>query len=519
MTFDCGHSACPSKRDLQCSMATAEDKLIDQIAAPERNKKDSILSQFLRTACSVRLGVILLCLLGLACLIGMLIMQQSVDGFENYYAALTPAQRLLYGKLGFFNIYHVWYFNALICLVSISIVLASIDRFPKTWKHISKPQVTVPIRWLEQQKLSSKTGTDQDAAALQQRIESLMIKFGWKKIRTAEKAGVTYILAESGVWNRFGAYLVHVALLTIFLGGFLTAQFGATGNLPLAPGESSNLIRESVVDLDRITEVTKQLPFEVTFNDIEQKLIRKEGSLSASNTLDWITRFTIKDGAETTDGMAQMNRPFDYRGYRFFQASFVSTGRARNISITATPADGSAPIDLNIARDGTVALPDGTSIRFAEFRGKFNVGPEDTSEDTSSYPNPAAVLEVVPPGSTVQTAYAFGPEMADIPIAKKPVGGYTYKLNDFEKVSDRHILSVQRDPGSNVVYVGFVMLFFTLVAVFFFSHQRVWAAIEQDGEKSVVITAANSNRSQNALEDKFLKFVAELKTGTQENAV
>ena len=500
-------------------MSTVEDKLLTQIAAPERRKKDSQLSAFLRLACSVRLGVTLLCLLGLACLIGMLIMQQSVDGFENYYAALTPAQRLLYGKLGLFNIYHAWYFNALICMVSINIILASIDRFPKTWKYVSKPQVTVPLRWLEQQKLSSNIESDQNADALRLRVKSLLTQYGWKNIRTAEKSGTTYILAESGVWNRFGAYPVHVSLLTIFLGGFLTAQLGTVGNLPLAPGESSNLIRETVVDLDRVSEVTKQLPFEVTFTDIEQKLIRDEGSLSAANTLDWITRFTINDGGETVDGMAQMNRPFDYRGYRFFQASFVSTGRARNISITATPADGSAPIDLNIARDGTATLPDGTSIRFAEFRGKFNVGPEDPAEDTSSYPNPAAVLAVVPPGGTFQTAYAFGPQMANIPIAGKPVAGYTFRLNDFEKVSDRHILSVQRDPGSNVVYVGFVMLFITLVAVFFFSHQRVWVAIEQNGENRTVITAANSNRSQNALEDKFLKFVAELQAGRQENAV
>ncbi len=477
------------------------------------------MSRFLRFACSVRLGVVLLCLLGLACLIGMLIMQQSVDGFENYYATLTPAQRLLYGKLSFFNIYHAWYFNALLCLLSINIILASIDRFPKTWKYVSKPQLTVPIRWLEQQKFSAKIESRQESGVLQQRVESLMKKYGWKSIRTADKGGTIYIFGQSGVWNRLGAYAVHVGLLTIFLGGFLTAQFGATGNLPLAPGESSNLIRETVVDLDHVTEVTKQLPFEVTFNDIEQKLIRKEGSLSASNTLDWITRFTINDGGETLDGVSQMNRPFDYRGYRFFQASFVSTGRARNISITATPADGSAPVDLNIPRNGTVSLPDGTSIRFAEFRGKFSVGPEDPLEDTSSYPNPAAVLEVVPPGGTVQTAYAFGPDMANIPIAKKPVGGYTYRLTDFEKVSDRHILSVQRDPGSNVVYVGFVMLFITLVGVFFFSHQRVWAAIEQDGENCSVITAANTNRSQNALEDKFSKFVAELQTGSQENAV
>jgi cytochrome c biogenesis protein len=232
--------------------------------------------------------------------------------------------------------------------------------------------------------------------------------------------------------------------------------------------------------------------------------------LSASNTLDWITRFTISDGGETHEAIAQMNRPFDYRGYRFFQASFISTGRARNITVTATPADGGAPIDVKIDRDGSATLPDGTVIRFAEFRGNFRVGPEDPNEDTSSYPNPAAVLQVVRPGETAQTAYAFGPQMANIPIAGKPIGGYTYRLTNFEKVSDRHILSVQRDPGANIVYIGFAMLFVTLVAVFFFSHQRTWVAI--DGER--IVTAGNTNRSQNAFADKFERFARELKIAT-----
>jgi cytochrome c biogenesis protein len=209
-----------------------------------------------------------------------------------------------------------------------------------------------------------------------------------------------------------------------------------------------------------------------------------------------------------------MNRPFDYRGYRFFQASFVSTGRARNITVTATPADGSAPQELKIERNGSATLPDGTMIRFSEFRGNFRIGPEDPNEDTSAYPNPAAVLQVVPPGGSVETAYAFGPQMANIPVAGKPVAGYTYRLTDFEKVSDRHILSVQRDPGSNVVYVGFVLLFLTLVGVFFFSHQRVWVVIdEQEGERHTVMTAGNTNRNQNAFEDKFRRLASELSGG------
>ena len=124
------------------------------------------------------------------------------------------------------------------------------------------------------------------------------------------------------------------------------------------------------------------------------------------------------------------------------------------------------------------------------------------------------MLQVVEPGGSVQTAYAFSPQMANIPIAGKPVGGYTYRLTDFEKVSDRHILSVQRDPGSNVVYIGFVLLFLTLVAVFFFSHQRVWIVIdEQEGDVHSVTTAGNTNRNQNAFEDKFRRFVSELGGG------
>jgi cytochrome c biogenesis protein len=493
-------------------MSAVEQEILPQVTNLTRGRNESFLSKFLRLTCSVRLGVTLLCLLGLACLIGMLIMQQNVDGFENYYAALTPAQRLLYGKLGFFNIYHVWYFNTLLCFLSLNIILASIDRFPKTWKFVSKPQIVVPLRWTKEQKQSASFELPSSSANFREVAESLLKSFGWRKSRVAEKDGRTYIMAESGVWNRLGAYAVHVGLLTIFLGGFLTAQLGTTGNLPLAPGESSNMIGETVVDLDRISEVTKQLPFDITFTDIEQKLIRKEGPLTAANTLDWITRFTINDAGEIHSAVAQMNRPFDYRGYRFFQASFVSTGRARNITIIATPADGAAPHEVKIARDGASTLPDGTLIRFAEFRGNFKIGPDDPNEDTSSYPNPAAVLQVVSPGASMQTAYAFGPQMANIPIAGKPVAGYTYRLTDFEKVSDRHILSVQRDPGSNVVYVGFILLFFTLVAVFFFSHQRVWVVLEksEDGGHSIVI-AGNTNRNQNAFDDKFRRFAVELR--------
>ena len=494
---------------------SALEEIISKVPAKAPSKessRDSSLSLLLKLFCSVRLGVTLLILLGLACLTGMLLMQQNVDGFDRYYAALTPAQRLVYGGLGLFDIYHSWYFNALLAVLSLNIVLASIDRFPKIWPFASKPNLTVPVRWLRDQKSTYSFSQSGDGPGIASRISLEMKKAGWKKTVVSEKNGKIFVFGESGLWNRFGFLAVHVALLTIFLGGFLTAQMGTTGQMPLMPGETSNLTLDTVVELDRVNQITKKLPFEVTCTDIQQKLIRKDGAITVGNTIDWLTYFQIKDETGTHNAFVQMNRPFDYRGYRFFQASFTPVGRARNITVRLTPASGGPPEDIVIPRDGTSTLPDGQRIMFAEFRGNFSIGKENTEEDTSAYPNPGAILQVTPAGKPPQTAYAFGPQMANLPVAKKPVAGYTYQLIDFEKAPDRHILAVQRDPGSNVVYLGFVMLFITLVGVFFFSHQRIWASIEKKGDVGVDVTLGGQvNRNQNAFNEKFKVFVNRLK--------
>ena len=496
-------------------MSALEETITNLPTEPRSDARrgPSPVTRALKFACSVRLGVGLLIALGLACFIGMLVMQQNVDGFDRYFAELTPSQRLVYGYLGLFDIYHAWYFNALLAVLSLNIVLASIDRFPKTWLFASKPNLTVPVRWLRDQAASRTVEFEGDADEIAGRIASEMKASGWKRTSISEKAGKVFVFGESGLWNRFGYLAVHVALLTIFFGGFLTAQLGSTGQMPLAPGETSDLTLDTVVELDQAHQITKQLPFEVYCTDIQQKLIRQAGAITVGNTIDWLTYFQIKDETGTHDAFVQMNKPFDYRGYRFFQASFTPIGRARNITVRLTPEVGGAAEDIVIPRGGSVTLADGKMVRFSEFRGNFSIGPEDQNEDTSAYPNPGAILQVFPPGQPPVTAYAFGPKLANMPVAKKPVAGYSYQLVDFEKASDRHVLAVQRDPGSNVVYVGFIMLFVTLVGVFFFSHQRVWAAIEKSADgKAEVTLAGNTNRNQNGFNDKFRRFVERSQT-------
>ena len=91
---------------------------------------------------AVPFGIVLLSLLIIACMIGMLIQQQELDSFPAYYADLTPAEKIVYGHLGFFDIYHATYFHVLLLLLSLNIILASIDHFPAAWSFISRKKLT-----------------------------------------------------------------------------------------------------------------------------------------------------------------------------------------------------------------------------------------------------------------------------------------------------------------------------------------------------------------------------------------
>jgi cytochrome c biogenesis protein len=472
------------------------------------------ITKLLNLLSSVRFGVTLLVLLVIAAMIGMLITQQSVEGFDKYYADLTPSQQLVYGGLGFFDIYHVWYFNALLLVLSLNIVLASIDRFPQAWKFISHPKLDTTNAWLRGQEQSTVIKLEGESRqTVAARIAASCKSIGFKA-KVTEKGNRTFVFAQKNVWNRLGAYAVHVALLTIFLGGFMTTQFGSTGMMWIKPGATSNTMSETVFDLDQQRPITLQLPFEVTCTDIQQKLIKQNGPITSENTIDWLSRIKIKDANGEHEALVHMNKPFDYRGYRFFQASFTPLGKARTVTIRMTPEKGGDPLEVTIPRDGSITLPDGTVVGLEDFRADFSAGQEDPNEDTSDYSNPAAILSVKSPQGQTERAFAFTPAMAEnAPIAKRPVGGYTYRLIDFERAPYMHALSIQHDPGSPIVYLGFLLLALTLVNVFFFSHQRIWALIEENaGGNYEVVLGGNTNRNRLGFEGRF-KHLANLISG------
>jgi cytochrome c biogenesis protein len=488
-----------------------QTKVLGQAAGRAAGARPGAAARALDLLSSVRFGVVLLVLLAGACVVGMLVVQVNVEGFEKYYAALTPSQQLLYGGLGFFDIYHAWYFNAMLLVLSLNIILSSVDNLPKAWAYVSRKKLDASAHWLSGQEQHAALSLEgEGAAAVAGRVAEAARAVGLKA-RVSEKGGATFVFAERGAWNRLGAYAVHVALLTIFVGGFLTARFGHTGQMFLRPGESSAEMTEQVfLEEGRPSQVKLDLPFEVECTDIQQKLLERDGGISPMNTLDWLTRIRIKDPERgDTEALVQMNRPYDYRGYRFFQSSFTPEGKAREIRLVATPAAGGAAEEVVIHRGGSARLADGTKVEFADFFPDFTLAAGRPSTQSPDYNNPAAALRVYNAAGQFEKAFAFRQGAADAaPVAGRAVAGYRFRLAGFERVGDAHILSVQKDPGASVVYLGFILLTLTLCGVFLFAHQRVWARIEPQGAHAFEVTVGgNTNRNKLGFEDRFGKLL------------
>src|SRR5687767_15909414 len=98
-------------------MSAARETL--EAKALGRSLSKPILNNVLDFLSSVRFGVSLLIILVILSIVGMVIIQQNVQGFDTYFASLTPAEKIVYGSLGLFDIYHSWYYNVLLLILSL----------------------------------------------------------------------------------------------------------------------------------------------------------------------------------------------------------------------------------------------------------------------------------------------------------------------------------------------------------------------------------------------------------------
>lgn len=468
---------------------------------------------------SVKLGIWLMVVLIFFSILGTVIIQYNIDGFDKYYASLTPAQRQLYHTLDLFDLYHAWWFTTLLILFSLNLVLVSIDLFPKAWRYLAEPVARATPAFLKSQGVYKQFRLPHDEGIVD-RLSEIMRGFRYRVKVTNDESYIT-VFGQKGLWNRFLVFIIHIAVLLILGAAFVGSRWGYEGMMPLAPGETAGSIRVAAEpefgspDKPEVKtrERTQPLPFQVVCNNLRVDLRDPDGPLEQGNFDNWYTDVTFVKGDQKDVRTVYLNHPVDYEGYRFFQASFGPPGEASDVTIEITAPNGN-PQTIKLERNQPVSVDGLGQVTFAGFRANV------LNEQAPDYSRPAAELEIVKPnGERVRTA-AFSAETVELMksqsqmagmVDRLNVDGYRLTLKEFTRAPSFHVLQVQYDPGVDYTYLGYIVLCSTLIAVFMFSHDRVWAVIERTKDDGVFLhLGGHTNRNQLGFERKFAKLVESL---------
>src|ERR1700676_5083655 len=92
-----------------------------------------------QTLSSIKTGVVLIILVVTFSAAGTVILQRPITDPDDMQRAYSPAMLRFLDVTGLTDIFHTRWFVALMILVSLSIVAASVQRFPTAWRYFARP--------------------------------------------------------------------------------------------------------------------------------------------------------------------------------------------------------------------------------------------------------------------------------------------------------------------------------------------------------------------------------------------
>jgi len=451
------------------------------LATNERNFVQSVWDFF----CSLKLTMFLLISLALTSIIGTILPQGATP--PEYIATISATKLQIYQKLGFFDMYHSWWFIALLCIFALNLTCCSIKRLPHVFKFISDPTLVLGDSMRNSFSLKKELSFGGSA----ENGKGKLTEFLGKEFSTAtvtEHNGEYHLFSQKSAWSRLGVYVVHTSILVIFVGAIIGSLYGYKGYTTIVEGSSVNSIEGR--DGSQIP-----LGFEVACEQFNLTLYNNGAPKEFRSTL------TVLENGKPVPGYSKVkvivNEPMTYKGFTFYQSSYgqATEGSEHKFSVKAR-AGGQAE-KFSIRSGESTTATDGTIFKLLE------TTPE-VAQAVPGFSGPAARVEVTYKGKAPQTFIVFKnyPEMN---AQRGDALIFDYEGTDARMYTG---LQVAKDPGVWVVWLGCALMCIGLYIAFFMSHKRVWVIVTKGHARMY----GNASKNQAAfsmqfddLADKFSK--------------
>jgi cytochrome c biogenesis protein len=448
---------------------------------------------------SIKTGVVLLIIVVILSAAGTLVLQRPVTEPDEMQRAYSPEMLRLLDKIGLTDVFHAWWFVALLILVSLTIIAASIERFPNAWRYFARPYKSTDRAFRRALPTQTQIAIPDEETGLVAAERSLH-GMGFKPERIVGPERLA-IFAERNRISEMAVYIVHASLLLIFLGGIIDALWGWRGYVSLNRGEQT-----SIVGLRDGKQ--KNLPFSIRCDGAGQ-----ENYKDGTPRKWWSQLAVVEDGRDVQKKEIVVNDPLVYGGVRVYQASYGPTGKLDTLSLTATSvSNASETKEISLSVDQTIALDGDIDVKLAEFIPDYVVRDNQVYARSTEIENPAAHLIVTSKKSGKQINYWLPPLEG---FAENDQAPYHFTVNDL-KMGYFTGLEISHEPGQWGVWAGVVLMCIGLGFVFYLAHTRFWAVPVRDEKGALVLWVGGTvNRNRDAFEHRFQdlteKIASELK--------
>jgi cytochrome c biogenesis protein len=425
---------------------------------------------------------------------GTVILQRPMTDPDDMERAYSPTMLRFLDAAGLTDVFHARWFIALLILVSLSIIAASVQRFPNSWRYFSRPYKSPDEnfrRLLPTQAHIAISDEEQGLIAADRALRH----FGLKSDRIVRTNSFS-LFAERSRVSEMAVYIVHASLLLIFLGGIVDALYGWRGFLMLSPGTTSNQIEMKSGD-------SKAIPFSIRCDGTGE-----ETYTDGTPKKWWSKLAVIDDGREIFKKEIVVNDPLTYQGVRFYQATYGQSGKLDKLTLNVTPANGKgASQEIALGLNQIVALDPDTKVQIVEFIPDFVVQDGRIYARSNDVVNPAVHMIV----TSAKTNSAINVWLPEIPnIAENASSPYIFEPKDL-KTGVFTGLQVSHEPGQWSVWGGVILMAIGLTFVFYVLHVRIWVVPVTSGNgQSSLWVGGTVNRNRDAFELKFKQIVAQI---------
>jgi cytochrome c biogenesis protein len=415
---------------------------------------------------SVKLALFTLSTLALTSIIGTLIPQNET--FSFYSGKYGPKMAQFFDLLNIPDMYNSWWFLSLLGLLSLNLIVCSIDRFPGVWKQITADNLSTPPSRIEKMANNTTWSVNASIQECSKNVIDHLKTIGWQS-SSKEIEGGTLIFSQKSAWSRTGVYIVHVSILVIFLGAIVGHFTGFKGSVMIPEMQSSN----KIYPFDNNAPI--ELGFEIRCDEFNIEFYRNGMPKEYTSHLT-----VLENGKEVLKKSIEVNSPLRYKGITFYQSSYEGY---KNLIMTITPPDGTPKTFLTEFQKQT---------KWAEQNLEFGVINAEAISDRLS----RAKVWFSDGQGEPSVFWMQAGTNATIQRSDK-----TYTLNTKQMYATG--LQVAKDPGVWIVYIGCGLMMLGLYCAFFFSHKRIWVLVRNENRKSAIILAGSANKNKTAFEKQF----------------